>query len=261
MDLKLKDKVVLITGATGGIGKAITKAFYEEGARLALTSTKQEKVDKLIEELGNPDKDRVRGYVLDITNEEEVKKVTDQVVADFGSLYSLVSNAGYNGDYQELKDSTKENYDKVFAVNVYGVLYGMKYAIPHLLNNKKGSIVVLGSEGSYVGSPGMGAYVASKHAVAALVKTAGTELGGQGIHANYIAPSAVDTDMMRRIEKNTFGDSKTPEEAERFFADASYDKRYARPEEVAYAALYLASEVSAHMMGWGLRLDGGKHIL
>lgn len=261
MDLKLKDKVILITGSTGGIGKAITKAFYEEGARLALTSTKKEKVDKLIEELGNPPKDRVRGYELDITNEKKVKEVTDKVVSDFGSIYSLVSNAGNNGEYQEIKDATKENYDKVFAINVYGVLYSMKYAIPYLVENKKGSIVVLGSEGSYVGSPGMGAYVASKHAVAALVKTAATEIGDKGVHANFIAPSAVDTDMMRRIEKNTFGDSKTPEEAERFFADESYDKRYAKPEEVANAALYLASEVSAHMMGWGLRLDGGKHIL
>ncbi|MDY3007379.1 SDR family NAD(P)-dependent oxidoreductase [Anaerococcus porci] len=261
MDLNLKDKVVLITVSTGGIGKAITKAFYKEGAKLALTSTRKEKVDKLIEELGNPPEDKVRGYVLDITNEEEVKRVTDQVVKDFGTLYSLVSNAGNNGDYQEIKDSTKENYDKVFSINVYGVLYSMKYAIPYMLENKKGSVVVLGSEGSYVGSPGMGAYVASKHAVAALVKTLATEVGGSGIHANYIAPSAVDTDMMRRIEKNTFGDSKTPEEAERFFAEASYDKRYAKPEEVANAALYLASEVSAHMMGWGLRLDGGKHIL
>lgn len=261
MDLKLKDKVILITGSTGGIGKAITKAFYEEGARLALTSTKKEKVDKLIKELGNPPKDRVRGYELDITNEKKVKEVTDKVVSDFGSLYSLVSNAGNNGEYQEIKDATKENYDKVFAINVYGVLYSMKYAIPYLVENKKGSIVVLGSEGSYVGSPGMGAYVASKHAVAALVKTAATEIGDKGVHANFIAPSAVDTDMMRRIEKNTFGDSKTPEEAERFFADESYDKRYAKPEEVANAALYLASEVSAHMMGWGLRLDGGKHIL
>lgn len=136
----------------------------------------------------------------------------------------------------------------------------MKYVIPHLTEAGQGSIVVLGSEGSYVGAEGMSAYVASKHAVAAIVKTAGREVGGKGVHCNFIAPSAVDTDMMRRIEKNTFGDTKTPEEAERFFADATMDKRYCKPEEVAYAALYLASEVSAHMMGWGLRLDGGKHI-
>lgn len=260
MDLKLKDKVVLITGSTGGIGKAVTKAFFDEGCRLAVTSTRQEKLDALLESLGNPGEDRVRGYILDITDEAAVKKVVDQVVADFGSLYSLVANAGYNGEYQYIAEATKENYERVFDINVYGVLWSMKYVIPYLTEAGEGSIVALGSEGSYVGAEGMSAYVASKHAVAAIIKTAGREIGGQGVHCNYIAPSAVDTDMMRRIEKNTFGDTKTPEEAERFFADATMDKRYCKPEEVAYCALYLASEVSAHMMGWGLRLDGGKHI-
>ncbi|HHX71094.1 MAG TPA: SDR family oxidoreductase [Gallicola sp.] len=261
MDLKLKDKVVLITGATGGIGQAVSKAFLEEGAKVALTSTAQEKLDKLMAELGNPSEDRAIGLVVDVTDEDAVKAAIDKTVEHFGSLYSVVPNAGYNGDWQEVKDATAENYQKVFDINVYGVLYVMKHAIPYLLENGSGSIVVLGSEGSYEGSPGMGAYVASKHAVAAIVKTAATEVGEKGIHCNFVAPSAVDTDMMRRIEKNTFGDTKTPEEAERFFADASWDKRYARVEEVAACCLYLASEVSAHIMGWGIRLDGGKHIL
>lgn len=260
MDLKLKDKVVIVTGATGGIGQAVAKAFYEEGAKVVCTSTKQEKLDKLMEELGNPSQDRVLGLVVDVTKEEEVKEAIQKAADHFGSIYSIISNAGYNGDYQMMQDATKENYQKVFDINVFGVLYTIKHVIPHLLKAGKGSIVVLGSEGSYVGAPGMSAYVASKHAIAAMVKTAAAELGGQGIHCNFVAPSAVDTDMMRRIEKNTFGDSKTPEEAERFFADASYNKRYAKVEEVANCCLYLASEVSAHMMGWGLRLDGGKHI-
>lgn len=261
MDLQLKDKVVLVTGATGGIGTAITKAFYEEGSRLAVTGINQGELDRLMDALGNPPAEKVRGYVLDITDEQAVKTTVDQVAADFGSIYSLIACAGDNGAYETIADATRENYEHVFAVNVYGVLWSMKYTIPHLLAAGQGSIVAMGSEGSYVGSEGMSAYVASKHAVAAIIKTAGRELGAQGIHCNYIAPSAVDTDMMRRIEKNTFGDTKTPEEAERFFAEASVNKRYCKPEEVAYCALYLASEVSAHMMGWGLRLDGGKHIL
>lgn len=261
MDLKLKDKVVLITGATGGIGQAVTKAFLEEGSKLAITSTKQEKLDQLLADLGNPGEDRVLGLVVDVTKEDEVKKAVEKTVEHFGSLYSVVPNAGYNGEYQEVVDATAENYKRVFDINVFGVLYSIKYALPHMIEKGAGSVVVLGSEGSYVGSPGMGAYVASKHAVAAIVKTAATEVGGKGIHCNFVAPSAVDTDMMRRIEKNTFGDTKTPEEAERFFADASYDKRYTKVEEVAACCLYLASEVSSHIMGWGIRLDGGKHIL
>lgn len=261
MDLQLRDKVVIITGATGGIGSAITKAFLAEGARLALTSTRQEKMDALIEELGHPSPDRVRGYVMNVANEDEVKATIDQVAKDFGSIYSMISNAGVNGEYQETKVATKENYQWVFDVNVFGVLWTLKHVIPYLESAGEGSIVVIGSEGSYVGSPGMGAYVASKHAVAAIVKTAATEMGGKGIHCNFVAPSAVKTDMMIRIGRNTFGDTKTDEEAEAFFAKDSYDKRYATTEEVAAATLFLASPVSAHTMGWGIRIDGGKHII
>ena len=261
MDLQLKDKVIFITGATGGIGSAIAKAFLGEGARLAVTSTRQEKLDHLLAELGNPNSDRVRGYVMDVTNEEEVKATIDQAIKDFGSIYSMISNAGANGAYQETKDATRENYANVFDINVYGVLWTLKHVIPHLEAAGEGSIVAIGSEGSYVGSPGMGAYVASKHAVAAIIKTAATELGGKGIHCNFVAPSAVKTDMMVRIGRNAFGDTKTDEEAEAFFAKDSYDKRYATPEEVAWATVFLASPVSAHTMGWAIRIDGGKHIL
>lgn len=261
MDLQLKDKVVFITGAPGGIGQAIAKLFLAEGARLALTSTRQEKLDHLLAELGNPSPDRVRGYVMNVANEEEVKATIDQAVKDFGSIYSMISNAGTNGEYQEIKNATKENYQWVFDINVFGVLWTLKHSIPYMEAAGQGSIVVIGSEGSYVGSPGMGHYVASKHAVAALVKTAATEVGGKGIHCNFIAPSAVKTDMMIRIGRNTFGDTKTDAEAEEFFSKDTYDKRYATTEEVAAATLFFASPLSAHTMGWGLRIDGGKHIL
>lgn len=260
MDLKLKDKVVLITGATGGIGKAIVKAFLDEGSKLILTGRDQEKLDELIEEIGNPGEDRVRTYLADLTKEDEVKSMIDQGVSDFGSLYSVIANAGHNGKSELVQDATKENWDSVMDINVYGVLYTLKHSVPYLLENGEGSVVALGSEASYVGSPQMSAYIASKHAVAGLIKSLAVEVGPKGIHANYVAPSAVNTDMMRRIEKNTFGDSKTEEEAMKEFSQGVLNERYAEPEEIANAILYLASEVSQHVMGWGIRLDGGKHI-
>lgn len=259
MDFGLKDKVVVVTGATGGIGQAIVEAFLREGARVACTSTKQSKLDAFLPTLNQP-ADRVKGYVVDVTKEEEVAKAMEQIAKDFGSINVLVANAGYNGDAEFVKDATDKNWRTVFDINVFGVLYSMKHAIPYLQKNDWASIVAIGSEGSYVGSPAMAHYCASKHAVMGLVMSAATELGPEGIHVNFVAPSAVDTDMMRRIEKNIFGDSKTPEEAERFFADVSLDKRYAKPAEVADLTVFLASKNAAHIMGYGVRIDGGKHI-
>ena len=260
MDLKLKDKVVVITGATGGIGTALTKAFLDEGAKLALTSTRQAKLDKLMEELGHPDPERVKGYVTDIRDEEQVKASIEKVVEDFGGIYAVVTNAGNNGKNIHVVDADLNYYKEVFDINFYGTIWVLKHALPHMIKEKKGAVVALGSSGSYVGSPGLSAYTSSKHAIAGLIKSVAKEVGPYGIHCNFLAPAAVDTDMMARIEKDMFGDTKTHEEAMALIAGGSIDKRYAKPEEVARAAVFLASEVSAHTMGHGFRIDGGKYI-
>ncbi|NLJ93942.1 MAG: SDR family oxidoreductase [Clostridiaceae bacterium] len=259
MDLGLKDKVVVVTGSTGGIGEAIVEAFLREGAKVACTSTRQEKLDRFLPTLDYP-ADQFKGYVVDVRKEDEVAAAMDQIAADFGGIDIVIPNAGYNGDAAQLKDATDENWRNVFDINVFGVMYSIKHALKYMLKNEWGSVVVIGSEGSYVGSPEMSHYCASKHAVMGLVMSAATEVGPEGIHCNFVAPSAVDTDMMRRIEKNIFGDTKTPEEAERFFADASLNKRYAKVEEVADVTVFLASKTAAHIMGYGIRMDGGKHI-
>jgi NAD(P)-dependent dehydrogenase (short-subunit alcohol dehydrogenase family) len=256
MDLHLKDKVVVLNAATGGIGKAIVKAFYEEGAKLAISSTKQEKVDALIASEGY-DTDRVKGFQCDAADEASVKAFVDGAAAAFGGIDVAMPIAGYEGSYAPIEESDAAEFQKVYNINVFGPMFMVKYAAPYLVKRGKGAVVVLASDGSFIGAPGMSAYCSSKHAVAGLVKSFSMELGPKGIHCNYIAPGAVDTPMMRRIEKKTFGDTKTPEEAERIFADAYFDKRYCKPEEVAAAALFLASDVSAHMMSEAIRLDAG----
>ena len=252
MDLHLKDRVVLITGATGGIGQALTRAFAAEGCKLAISSTSQAKLDAFTPSLGL-DEGHLKTFIVDVTREEQVKAFVDGAHAAYGRLDVLVINAGYEGKVETIQDVQKETYDKVFGVNLYGPLYCMKYAAPYMIAQKQGAMVTIASNGSYIGSAGMSAYCASKHAVAGLVKSVAMELGPQGIHCNYICPGAVDTPMIHRIEENTLG--KPADEA--VFASQYLDGRYCRPDEVADLVLYLASDLSSHMMGSGIRLDGG----
>ena len=255
MDLHLTDKVVLITGATGGIGAAIAHAFADEGSKLALTSTRQEKLDKLIAELNLP-ADRVRGFVCDVTKEEDIKAAVEGAKAAFGTIDVVVPNAGYEGKAHPVQDMTLELFEQTYMINVFAVMLTMKYTAPILIENKSGAVVVVASAAAYNPTPGNSAYVSSKYACAGLTKCIAKELGPVGVHVNYVCPGPVDTDMMLRIEHDFFGDSMTHEEAMALLAGQyALDKRYAKPEEVANAVVLLASDVTAHTAGMGFQVD------
>lgn len=260
MDYQLKDKVLLLNGSTGGIGQAIARAFAREGCKLALASTSQAKLDKFIPTLEIAP-ENLKTFVVDVTKEDEVKAWVDGAYNHFGHIDIVIPNAGYEGAYMEIQDCTYENYLKVYTINVFSVMFLMKHAAPYLIKQKSGAIVTIASNGSYTTAAGMSTYCSSKHAVAGLAKSVALELGPHGVHCNYICPGGVDTDMIRRIEKNTFGDTKTHEECEAIFAASYLDKRYCKPSEVADLALFLASPVSSHIMGSGIRLDGGMDAL
>lgn len=255
MDLKLKDKVVLVTGGTGGIGTAIVKGFLAEGAKVAFSSTSQEKIDKLIPTLDAAE-GQVAGFVADMRKEEEIKKLVDDAAAKFGTLDIIVPNAGYEGKAHPVQDMTLDLFEETYMLNVYAVMLTMKYAAPILIEKQSGAIVVIASAAAYEPTASNSAYVSSKYAVAGLTKCVALELGPLGINVNYVCPGPVDTPMMLRIEKDFFGDTMTHEEAMAMLAGAyAMDKRYAKPEEVANAVLYLASEVSAHTAGMGMHVD------
>ncbi|MBR2677279.1 MAG: SDR family oxidoreductase [Solobacterium sp.] len=254
MDLKLKDKVVLVTGGTGGIGKAIVKGFLNEGAKVAFSSTSQAKIDALLPELNA--QDRVAGFVADMNKEEDIKNFVEGAKAKFGTIDVVVPNAGYEGKAHPVQDMTLDLFQETYMLNVFAVMLMMKYAAPTLIEKKSGSVVVVASAAAYEPTAGNSAYVSSKYAVAGLTKCVAMELGPVGVHVNYVCPGPVDTPMMLRIEKDFFGDSMTHEEAMAMLAgNYAMDKRYATPEEVANAVLYLASEVSAHTAGMGMHVD------
>ena len=255
MDLKLKDKVVLVTGGTGGIGTAIVKGFLAEGAKVAFSSTSQSKIDALIPTLDAAE-GQVAGFVADMTNEEDIKNYVEAAKEKFGTIDIVVPNAGYEGQAHPVQDMTLDLFEKTYMLNVFAVMLMLKYTAPILIEKQSGAIVVIASAAAYEPTAGNSAYVSSKYAVAGLTKCVAMELGPVGVNVNYVCPGPVDTPMMKRIEKDFFGDSMTHEEAMEMLAGQyAMDKRYAKPEEIANAVLYLSSEVSAHTAGMGMHID------
>lgn len=256
MDLKLKDKVVVITAGTGGCGKALVRAFAEEGCRIAVSSTSQAKLDAFIPELGL-ESGRIMTGVVDMREEAEVKGFIEAAYNRYGRIDALVVNQGYEGKRGLLEDADMENWLQVFSVNTFGVLYALKYTAPIMKRQHSGAIVINCSHGAYLGSPGLSQYSASKHATYGLAKSATLELAPYGVHVNCICPGGIDTPMIQRIEEMQMPQLAGHEERMAAMTAGTPDKRYCRPEEVAFMALYLASELSAHVNGSGIRLDGG----
>lgn len=257
MDLKLKDKVVMITGSTGGVGEALVKAFAAEGCKLAISSTKQEKLDKMLPGIEIAPENLLT-FVVDVTKEEQIKDMVEKIVEKWGTIDVQVNNAGYEGKSLLLDDQTMENMMAVYNVNVFGPMFGMKYALPYMKAKKSGAIVNITSQGSVTASPTMSAYVSSKHAALGIAKCAALEVAELGIHINCIGPGPIDTPMMTKLEKQALGENVSKEDAMKVFAASYPNKRYCKPEEVADLALYLASEKSAHITGSLVTMDGGQ---
>ena len=260
MDLQLKDKVVMITGSTGGVGEALTRAFAAEGCKLAISSTKQEKLDKMLPSIDIAPENLLT-FVVDVTDEEQIKNMVEKTIEHFGPLDVQVNNAGYEGLSLPVDQQTMDNMMKVYNVNVFGPLFGMKYALAHMKEKKSGAIVNITSQGSVTASGTMSAYVSSKHAALGIAKCAALEVAELGIHINCIGPGPIDTPMMTKLEHQALGENVSKEEAMKIFAASYPNKRYCKPEEVADLAMYLASEKSAHITGSLVTMDGGQAAL
>ena len=258
MDLKLKDKVVLVTGATGGIGTALCYALKNEGAKIALSGRNKEKVNTLAKEL-DLEPDRLWTCIADVKCEEQVKAFVDGAIAHFGHIDIVLPNAGYEGKWEYNNQMSRENFDEVFGVNVLGVMYMLKYGGDALAKQGHGSIVITSSIGGIVGSPGMALYCASKHAVQGLMKSAARELGPRGVNVNSVNPDGVDTLMLTRIGENAMGGtSMSVEDRYKALVSGTYDKRAAAPEEIAYLILYYASPWASHIFGTKVVIDGAN---
>lgn len=251
--MQFKDKVVLITGAAGGIGIAAAKAFQKEGAKLALVDLKK---DALEEAASSLEDSNVLLLEANVSKEEDVKKYVEKTKAHFGQIDVFINNAGINGAFGNLTEQTADNFNAVFGVNVMGAFFGLKYVLDIMKEQKAGAVVNTASNGGLLGAPGMGAYAASKHAVIGLNKTAALEMAEYGVRVNAVAPSGVDTAMMKSIETNAMGENT--DEARKQFEASVPMNRYATAEEIADLMVFLSSDKASFISGSYYRIDGAQ---
>ena len=246
--MRLKGKVALITGGARGQGAAEARLFAKEGARVVIADILDDAGGKVAAEIGESGGDAA--YVhLDVTSEDEWREAVAETVARYGRLDVLVNNAGiWRGGTVE--ETSVEEWDLIMDVNARGVFLGTKVAIAEMRKAGGGSIINISSTAGLVGSPRSTAYTASKGAVRLLTKATAVQYGKDGIRANSIHPGPIDTDMAVQIWPDEKGRAASA-------SARTVIGRMGTPEDIAYGALYLASDESSFVTGSELVIDGG----
>lgn len=250
MSGKLNNKVAIVTGGSSGIGLATAKLFAEQGARVAITGRSQVNLDKAVEEIGNG-AIAVQGDVASISDLDKLYKTVHE---KFGKIDVLIANAAVYV-LAPLADFTEDLFDKVSDANFKGTFFTVQRALPFL--NDGASIVLTSSTVNEKGVPNHAAYSASKAAVRSLARSFSAELLNRKIRVNTLTPGPIDTPIFDTIT-NSKEEAKAASDSMGQFTPV---KRLGRPEEIAAAALYLASDDSAFMIGAELLLDGGIRSL
>lgn len=242
-------QVVLITGALSGIGRATAFAFAKEGAQIMVSGRREADGQALVNELRDASAE-AEFIQADIRYESQVRDLVDGTMKRFGRIDVAVNNAGTEGDLGPMIEQTSENYTKTFETNVLGTLLSMKHELRVMQTQGHGSIINLSSIVGQVGIAGASVYVASKHAVEGLTKSAALEGAPFKVRVNAVAPGPIETKMLDRF---TGGD----EEAKRTFATTVPAGRTGTPEEIAQTIVFLASEHASYITGHILNIDGG----
>lgn len=248
--IALKNKVAVITGGAGGIGKATAKLFLAEGAKVMLVGRTEEKLKKTVTEFNNQNVDYC---VADVSKAEDTVHYVNDTLIKFGKIDVFFNNAGVEGVVKPITDYPESEFDKVIAINLKGVWLGCQYVLPKMSDG--GSVIITSSVAGLKGFEGLGAYVASKHGVIGIMKVAALENANRNIRVNTIHPGPVNSRMMRSIEQE-ISPGNAAEVKKGFEADIPF-ARYAEAEEIADLALFLASDASKYITGSQHVVDGG----
>ena len=242
--MRLQNKTAIITGGATGIGLACTRLFAQEGARVAIFGRRQDRLDQARKEIG----DSVLPVQGDITKEKDTARLVETAVKQLGKVDILINNAGIfgGGPIHEMEDS---DWDQTFDINMRGVFQLTRKVLPQMITQSSGSLIHISSVLGMRAIPGAVAYNASKGALNQFSRSIAVEYGGQGIRSNTICPGMIETEMTEDMRQDT---TLMEEFLKRYPLG-----RFGKPEEVAKACLFLASDESAFITGATLPVDGG----
>ena len=245
-------QVVLITGALAGIGRATALAFARAGANVVVSGRNEEKGAQLAREIAALGA-AAEFIHADVRRDDDMRRLIDGAVSRFGRLDVAVNNAGTEGTPGPITEQSPESYAAVFDTNVLGVLLSMKHELRVMTAQKSGNIINLSSTFGRIGGANASLYVASKHAVEGLTKSAALEGAPFGIRVNIVAPGPIETEMLARFAGGEEGKAK--------FAQGIPLKRLGRPEEIADAIVFIASPRASFISGASIPVNGGKAAL
>lgn len=247
METEFKNKVVIVTGGAFGIGRATALAFAKKGAKVVVVDWKEntETIDLIKKSKGE-----ALFIKCDVSKSSDVKAMVSKTIATFGRLDFAFNNAGIEGESASVQDCSEENWDKTIGVNLKGVWLCMKYEIHEMIKQRKGVIINCSSVAGLVGFAGLPAYVASKHGVIGLTKTAALEYAKDGIRVNAVCPGVIKTAMIDRL-------TGEKEEVEEKFIGLEPMARMGKPEEIANTVVWMCSDEASFVTGHAMAVDGG----
>lgn len=244
--MELENKVAIITGAGSGIGKSTAMLFAKQGAKLILTDVDMNGLKSVVDQIK---KNGGEAYSVkaDTSKPEDSEKTVKEAVEKFGKLDIAVNNAGISGPQQPVGEHEIDGWDKVIAINLSGVFYGMRYQIPEMVKQESGSIINVSSILGKVGFAHSSAYVAAKHGINGLTKSAALEYSAKGVRINSVGPAFINTPLLESLD----------EEMLQKLVGRHPIGRFGEPEEVAELFLWLASEKASFVTGAYYPVDGG----
>lgn len=251
--LDFTGKVALVTGAASGMGLATAQAFAEAGAAVVMADFREDVVRSEAQKLASTGHEAI-GIRCDVSDDRQVEQMINRTVSEFGRLDASFNNAGVMAPIAPTADSTRDDWDRVIGINLRGVWSCMKYELRQMERQGSGAVVNNASVGALTGNPGIGSYIASKHGVVGLTRTAALEYIRKGIYVNAVNPGLIDTQIARDVVS---GD-------EQAYADIAKQVpigRAGRPEEIAAAVLWLCSPAASYVVGQAITVDGGMTLV